>query len=55
MFLQFKKIQKPMSTLIHKKLEILEILSVSDQSGKSNIISRLKTIGIEIEEKDPKD
>ena len=27
---------------------------VSDQSGKSNIISRLKTIGIEIEESDPK-
>ena len=27
---------------------------VSDQSGKSNIISRLKTIGIEIEENDPK-
>jgi 2-isopropylmalate synthase len=27
---------------------------VSDQSGKSNIISRLKTIGIEIEEGDPK-
>ena len=27
---------------------------VSDQSGKSNIISRLKTIGIEIKENDPK-
>ena len=27
---------------------------VSDQSGKSNIISRLKTIGIEIKETDPK-
>jgi len=27
---------------------------VSDQSGKSNIISRLKTIGIDIEENDPK-
>ena len=27
---------------------------VSDQSGKSNILSRLKTIGIEIEENDPK-
>ncbi|NMN67847.1 2-isopropylmalate synthase [Candidatus Pelagibacter ubique] len=27
---------------------------VSDQSGKSNIISRLKTIGIEIKESDPK-
>jgi len=27
---------------------------VSDQSGKSNIISRLKTIGIQIEENDPK-
>ena len=27
---------------------------VSDQSGKSNIISRLKTIGIEIDENDPK-
>ena len=27
---------------------------VSDQSGKSNIISRLKTIGIEIEENNPK-
>jgi len=27
---------------------------VSDQSGRSNIISRLKTIGIEIEESDPK-
>jgi len=27
---------------------------ISDQSGKSNIISRLKTIGIEIEENDPK-
>ena len=27
---------------------------VSDQSGKSNIISRLKSIGIEIEESDPK-
>ena len=27
---------------------------VSDQSGKSNIMSRLKTIGIEIEESDPK-
>ena len=27
---------------------------VSDQSGKSNIISRLQTIGIEIEESDPK-
>jgi len=27
---------------------------VSDQSGKSNIVSRLKTIGIEIEENDPK-
>jgi len=27
---------------------------VSDQSGKSNIISRLKTIGIEIQESDPK-
>ncbi|MDA9108352.1 citramalate synthase [Candidatus Pelagibacter sp.] len=27
---------------------------VSDQSGKSNIISRLKIIGIEIEENDPK-
>ena len=27
---------------------------VSDQSGKSNIISRLKIIGIEIEESDPK-
>tara|TARA_Y100000590_G_scaffold135570_1_gene155109 strand:- start:8064 stop:9665 length:1602 start_codon:yes stop_codon:yes gene_type:complete len=27
---------------------------VSDQSGRSNILSRLKTIGIEIEENDPK-
>ena len=27
---------------------------VSDQSGKSNILSRLKTIGIDIEENDPK-
>jgi 2-isopropylmalate synthase len=27
---------------------------VSDQSGKSNIISRLKTIGVDIEENDPK-
>ena len=27
---------------------------MSDQSGKSNIISRLKTIGIEIDENDPK-
>ena len=27
---------------------------VSDQSGKSNIISRLKTIGIEVDNEDPK-
>ena len=27
---------------------------VSDQSGRSNIMSRLKTIGIEISENDPK-
>ena len=43
-----------MSILILKKLETLETIVVSDQSGKSNIISRLKTIGIEIEENDPK-
>ena len=27
---------------------------ISDQAGKSNIISRLKTIGIDIKENDPK-
>ena len=32
----------------------LRNIVVSDQSGKSNIISRLKTIGIDIKESDPK-
>jgi len=32
----------------------LRNIIISDQSGKSNIISRLKTIGIEIQENDPK-
>ena len=54
MYQQFKKIQKHMSILILKKLEIHRNIVVSDQAGQSNIMSRLKSIGIQIEKNDPK-
>ena len=55
--LHVSAVQKDPKTYEHIKPEEvgnLRNIVVSDQSGKSNIISRLKTIGVEIEESDPK-
>jgi len=55
--LHVSAVQKDPKTYEHidpEKVGNSRNIVVSDQSGKSNIISRLKTIGIEIEESDPK-
>ena len=55
--LHVSAVQKDPKTYEHispEKVGNSRNIVVSDQSGKSNIISRLKTIGIEIEENDPK-
>ena len=55
--LHVSAVQKDPKTYEHVEPEQvgnLRNIVVSDQSGKSNIISRLKTIGIEIKESDPK-
>ena len=55
--LHVSAVQKDPKTYEHIKPEDvgnIRNIVVSDQSGKSNIISRLKTIGIEIKENDPK-
>jgi 2-isopropylmalate synthase len=55
--LHVSAVQKDPKTYEHIKPEEVgnvRNIVISDQSGKSNIISRLKTIGIEIKENDPK-
>jgi 2-isopropylmalate synthase len=55
--LHVSAVQKDPKTYEHidpKEVGNSRNIVVSDQSGKSNIISRLKTIGIEIEENNPK-
>ena len=55
--LHVSAVQKDPKTYEHIKPEDVgnvRNIVVSDQSGKSNIISRLKTIGVNIEENDPK-
>ena len=55
--LHVSAVQKDPKTYEHIKPEEvgnLRNIVISDQSGKSNIISRLKTINIDIEENDPK-
>jgi 2-isopropylmalate synthase len=55
--LHVSAVQKDPKTYEHIKPEEVgnsRNIVVSDQSGKSNIISRLKTIGINIKESDPK-
>ena len=55
--LHVSAVQKDPKTYKHIKPEDVgnvRNIVVSDQSGKSNIISRLKTIGVNIEENDPK-
>ena len=55
--LHVSAVQKDPKTYEHIKPEEVgnhRNIIVSDQSGKSNILSRLKTIGIEIEEDNPK-
>ena len=54
MYLQFKKIQKHTNTLIPKLVGNHRNIIVSDQAGKSNILSRLEKYGIKIDSKDPK-
>jgi len=55
--LHVSAVQKDPKTYEHidpKEVGNLRNIVVSDQAGKSNIISRLKTIGIDIKENDPK-
>ena len=55
--LHVSAVQKDPKTYEHIKPEEVgnvRNIVVSDQSGKSNIISRLKTIGVNIQENDPK-
>ena len=55
--LHVSAVQKDPRTYEHidpKKVGNSRNIVISDQSGKSNIISRLKTIGIDIKENDPK-
>ena len=55
--LHVSAVQKDPKTYEHIKPELVgnvRNIVVSDQAGKSNILSRLKTIGIEIKEDDPK-
>jgi len=55
--LHVSAVQKDPKTYEHinpKEVGNSRNIVVSDQSGKSNIISRLKTIGIDIKENDPK-
>ena len=55
--LHVSAVQKDPKTYEHinpKEVGNIRNIVVSDQSGKSNIISRLKTINIEINENDPK-
>tara|TARA_A100001011_G_scaffold286094_2_gene296723 strand:- start:374 stop:1975 length:1602 start_codon:yes stop_codon:yes gene_type:complete len=55
--LHVSAVQKDPKTYEHIKPEEVgnsRNIVISDQSGRSNIISRLKTINIDIEEKDPK-
>ncbi|MDB4157551.1 citramalate synthase [Candidatus Pelagibacter sp.] len=55
--LHVSAVQKDPKTYEHidpKEVGNSRNIVISDQSGKSNIISRLKTIGIEIKESDPK-
>ena len=55
--LHVSAVQKDPKTYEHinpEEVGNLRNIVVSDQSGRSNIISRLKTIGIEIKESDPK-
>ena len=55
--LHVSAVQKDPKTYEHidpKEVGNLRNIVVSDQAGKSNIISRLKTIGINIKENDPK-
>ena len=55
--LHVSAVQKDPKTYEHIKPELVgnvRNIVVSDQSGKSNIISRLKSIGVKFEEDDPK-
>ena len=55
--LHVSAVQKNPKTYEHvdpKEVGNIRNIVVSDQAGKSNIISRLKTIGIDIKENDPK-
>ncbi len=54
MYLLYKKIQKTYEHINPEEVGNLRNIVVSDQSGQSNIMSRLNTIGIEIKKSDPK-
>jgi len=55
--LHVSAVQKDPKTYEHIKPELVgnvRNIVVSDQAGKSNIISRLKSIGVDFKEEDPK-